>query len=401
MITMIDINCIEGRGIYEDLMLEFARNGHHLYVVSPTERHKKESTHIIRQKNCRILKVRTGNVRKTSNAIEKGIATVLLERQFLRAIQRYFRNVKFDLVIYSTPPITLVGAVEYVKKRDKAKTYLLLKDIFPQNAVDIGMLQKTGAKGILYRYFRKKEKKLYELSDYIGCMSQANVEYVLAHNPEIAQDKVEICPNAIKVCKKIITDEEKKKIRRKYRIPQSKKIFVYGGNLGKPQGMDFVIQVIRKCQDIEDAFFLIVGDGTEYERIKAFMENEKPVNAKLLKRLPIDEYDTMIAACDVGLIFLDHRFTIPNFPSRLLAYMQARLPILAATDPNTDIGKIITDGEFGWWCESNHPAAFRKTICEALASDRKTMGNKAFEYLCQYYTAERCYEIIIKNTQRA
>ena len=63
-----------------------------------------------------------------------------------------------------------------------------------------------------------------------------------------------------------------------------------------------------------------------------------------MKYLPKDEYDAMIGACDVGLIFLDYRFTIPNFPSRLLAYMQAKIPVLASTDPNTDVGSVI-DGK--------------------------------------------------------
>ena len=84
--------------------------------------------------------------------------------------------------------------MRYVKKRDGAKSYLMLKDIFPQNAVDLGMLQTTGLKGLLYKCFRKKEKKLYSLSDRIGCMSQANVDYILKHNPEIPKEKVEILP---------------------------------------------------------------------------------------------------------------------------------------------------------------------------------------------------------------
>ena len=91
---------------------------------------------------------------------------------------------KFDLVLYSTPPITLQKAVSYVKNRDGAATYLLLKDIFPQNALDLGMLKKTGVKGLFYRYFKNKEIKLYVVSDYIGCMSEANVEFLLKHNPE-------------------------------------------------------------------------------------------------------------------------------------------------------------------------------------------------------------------------
>ena len=88
----------------------------------------------------------------------------MLETQYISAIKKYFSNIKFDLILYSTPPVTLVRPIKFIKKRDNAKTYLLLKDIFPQNAVDMGILGRKGIKGLLYKYFRKKEKMLYALS---------------------------------------------------------------------------------------------------------------------------------------------------------------------------------------------------------------------------------------------
>ena len=238
----------------------------------------------------------------------------------------------------------------------------MLKDIFPQNAVDLGMMSKTGVKSILYKYFRKQEKQLYCYSDRIGCMSQANVDYVIKHNPEISSSKLEICPNCIEPQDMSISTEERNELRRKYNIPLDKTVFVYGGNLGKPQGIPFIMECLKKQKENSDAFFLIVGGGTEFEKLQKFFDVEKPRNMKLMSRLPKDDYDRMVAACDVGLIFLDHRFTIPNFPSRLLSYMQAKLPVLAATDPNTDIGEVIKQGGFGWWCESNDTRAFSELV---------------------------------------
>ena len=192
----------------------------------------------MKEKNAMILKIKIGNIQKT-NLIEKGISTITLEYIFIHAIKKYFANVKFNLVLYSTPPITLQKAVEYVKKRDQAQTYLLLKDIFPQNAVDLGMLKKSGYKKLIYRYFRIKEKKLYAISDYIGCMSEANKNYILKHNHEISPQRVEVCPNCIEMLDMSIDENEKKRMRKKYEIPQNTIVFVYGGNLGKPQGIPF------------------------------------------------------------------------------------------------------------------------------------------------------------------
>lgn len=396
-ITLADMKDVNGRGIYEDLLREFIRNGDHVCVVCPTERRNREQTHIRERSGSTILRVKTGNIQKT-NLLEKGIATVMIQSQFVRAIKRYFKNIKFDLVLYSTPPITLAKAVNYIKKRDEARSYLMLKDIFPQNAVDLNMMSKTGPKSVLYRYFRRKEKLLYRISDTIGCMSPANVEYVLRHNPELSQNKVELCPNAIDPLATNFSPQELLEIRDKYGIPTDCTVFVYGGNLGKPQGIPFLIECLRSQKDNEKVFFLVVGSGTEYPVLEQYAQSSGQRNLLLLQSLPRDEYDRMICACDVGMVFLDHRFTIPNFPSRLLAYMQAYLPVLACTDSHTDLGRVIVEGGFGWWCESNCVKQFDKIVKYICHNDVTNMKKISRDYLQEHYCSKICYNIIVKKT---
>lgn len=396
-LTLLDFNSIDERNIYTDLLREFYKNGHSVYVISPVEKRKNQTTKLLKTEKATILKLKIGNTQKT-NIIEKGISTISIEPQFIAGIKRYFSDVKFDLVIYSTPPITFCNAIEFVKKRDGANTYLLLKDIFPQNAVDLGMMSKSGIKGLIYKVFRNKEKKLYRISDYIGCMSQANVDYVLKHNPDINPEKVEICPNSVEVVDMSVDEKTRDEIRRKYDIPLDKKVFVYGGNLGKPQGIDFMIECLKSQEKNADVYFLIVGDGTEYGKIEVYIKNDKPTNVRLMKRLPKEDYDKMVAACDVGMIFLDHRFTIPNFPSRLLSYMQAKIPVLAVTDPNTDIGKVIVDGGFGWWCESDDVEGLIDVLKDIINNkDVNEMGVKGFVRLKEEYDVKSSAQIIIKE----
>ncbi len=395
-ISISSINNAAANSISLDLLREFKKNGHDVYIVCSLERKQDMDTYLSEEAGCKVLRVKIGNNKK-AGIIEKGITTVLLPSKYKKAIKHYFADTKFDLVLYPTPPVTHYETVKYIKKRDGAKTYLLLKDIFPQNAVDIGMMTKSGVRGILYKYFRKKEKKLYQVSDRIGCMSPANVDYVLRHNPEVSPDKIEVCPNAIEIQDVSITEEQRVEIREKYGIPLDKKVFIYGGNLGKPQGIPFIIECLKTQVNNQDAFFLIVGDGTEYKKLEDFFGSVNASNMKLMKRLPKDDYDRMVAACDVGMIFLDHRFTIPNFPSRLLAYMQAELPVLACTDPNTDVGKVIVDGGFGWWCESNDTDAFKACVDNAINSDLKTMGKNGYSYLEEHYTAKNAYKTVIAN----
>lgn len=396
-LTLLGFKSFSEHNIYCDLLREFMKNGHEVFCISPTEKRFKEATHL--EEDGHLLKLQIGNTQKT-NVIEKGISTLMIEPQFKAAIKKYFGNIKFDLVLYSTPPITLLSAIEYVKKRDNAKTYLMLKDIFPQNAVDLGMMSKSGLKGLLYRYFRYKEKKLYQVSDHIGCMSQANVDYVLKHNAEVDPAKVEICPNSIEVVDMSVDEKTRCDIRNKYGVPLHKKVFIYGGNLGKPQGIDFMIECLKSQADNDKVYFVIVGCGTDFYKAQAYVNSGKQNNVKLMDSLPKKDYDTLVGACDVGLIFLDHRFTIPNFPSRLLSYMQAKVPVLALTDPNTDIGKVAVKGGFGWWCESNSVEDFAKLVDQILDTDQSEideMKEEEFRYLVRHYSSSSTYEVIKKR----
>lgn len=392
-LSFIKYKSINIHDFYADILRNYIRDGHHVYIVSLVESKYGIETSIINEDGCDILQVKIGGYFNVG-AIRKGLTLIMLEYKVKNAIKKYWDSIKFDVVLYATPPISFSEVIKYIKIRDGAQTYLMLKDIFPQNAVDLGMLSKSGVKGIIYKYFRNQEKQLYEISDYIGCMSQANVDYVLKHNPEINPRKVVICPNCIEPVDRSATEKERIEIRQKYGIPLDKKVLIYGGNLGKPQGIPFLINCLRAAKDT-GAYFLIVGDGTEYSKLEAFVNQEKPKHVKLMKRLPKDDYDAMVGSCDVGMLFLDHRFTIPNFPSRLLSYMQAKLPVLAVTDPNTDVGKVIVDGGFGWWCESNDVEKFCELINIALNSNFAEMKINEEKYLINNYTAEIVYKSII------
>ena len=388
---------IQASGIYNDLMKKFRDEGHSVYIIYPNERRSSLPTDLVNENGIQCLGVRTFNIQK-ANVIEKGIGQLLLESQFKSALKKHFQGVKFDLILYSTPPITFNNVIKYAKKVSggKAITYLLLKDIFPQNAIDLGMLSKDGIKGILYKMFRKKEEELYRISDYIGCMSPANVEYVLKHNPSVNRSKVEVAPNSYDIpAISEITDKDA--IRCKYNLPTNKPIFIYGGNMGRPQGIPFLVDCMKAIKDREDCHFLLVGDGTEYPKLEAFVKENNPKSVSVFRRLPKEDYDALAAACDVGLIFLDYRFSIPNYPSRLLPYLMGKKPIIAATDPNCDTGSIAEDNGYGFYCPSNSVEDFVKVVDKMLVSDRIQMGENAYQYFLSNYTTEHTYNAIVKH----
>lgn len=390
---------ITDNGIYTSLLQMFKKNDLDVYIISPIEkRNYNYETEMLRYVDgINYLDVKIGNITKTSK-IEKGLSTINIENQFLNAIKKHLSDIKFDIVLYPTPPITFYRAIKYLKKRDGAMTYLMLKDIFPQNAVDLEFFSK---KSPIYKYFRNKEIKLYDISDYIGCMSQANVDYLLKHNPYLDPKKVEILPNSINPIDISVSEKEKKIIREKYNLPLDKKIFIYGGNLGKPQGIPFLLKCIESVKDINEILFLIIGNGTEFNYIMETKEKLVLDNLIVMNRLDKYEFNKVLAASDIGIISLDYRFTIPNYPSRLLSYMQANLPILAITDTNSDVGSDIDRCGIGWWCNENSIDEFKKNIKNILNlvnynTDFRDL-NSSFECLFNNFSVEESYKKIYKK----
>lgn len=394
-LTISHLYSITPHGIYTDLMRMFRNEGYHVYIITPLERRYGHRTELVVEDGVNILKVWIPNIQKT-NLIEKGISTLLIDSMYRRAINKYFCGISFDLMLYSTPPITFNNLVGYLKRKNPTcMSYLLLKDIFPQNAVDMGLF---GKKSFFYWFFRRKEISLYKNSDYIGCMSPANVDFLRKHNTFYPSNNIEIAPNSIEL-KKEVNTFDKEVLKKKYHFPLDVMLFIYGGNLGKPQGIDFLIQCLDENKDRKDCHFVIVGNGTEFKKINNWYQHHLEKNVTLLHGLPKNEYDQLVRACDVGLIFLDHRFTIPNYPSRLLTYLEYKMPVLCATDPNTDIGRIAEDNGYGFWCESNNVKAFTSLV------DKYTfhpdiipiMGQKGYDFLCNNYLTRHTYQSIIKH----
>ncbi|UDM73880.1 glycosyltransferase family 4 protein [Vagococcus fluvialis] len=399
-LTLLDIDDIEEKNIYTDLMREFSNNGHNVTIISPIEKRNWEKEIKLNSKEINIIKARIGNITKT-NVIEKGISTIFIDKIYLKTIKKKLDEEKFDLVIYTTPPITFTKTISYLKKNPNTITYLLLKDIFPQNAVDLQMMKKTS---LLYKYFRKKEEQLYLNADLIGCMSQKNVDYILRSNKNLyLQDKIHVSPNSIEVQTKVL-DKSINSLREIYNLPTNKKIFIYGGNIGKPQGIEFLLKCLVKLDKKNvDAFFVIVGSGTEFNKVKEFCSSKKVKNLMVLEALPVEKFDELLQCSDFGVILLDHRFTIPNFPSRLLSYMQAKLPVLAATDTNTDVGEIISDNDFGLWSASNNEADFISKVTQlvTMSDDRlNDMKNNSFNFLKNNYSSLNSYEIILDKVNK-
>ena len=395
-ITQVTISSVDQKGIYIDLFRYFRDKGHFVFILSPLERKHGKKSYVIEGDGYKIIRFKIPNINKAGK-VEKALSMFLYDFRAKTALKNFLKIDSLDLVVYSTPPITVTNTINYLIKTYGTYNYLLLKDIFPQNAVDLGILSDSS---FITNYFRNKESILYRLSDKIGCMSQANVDYILKNNDEIKSSKVEICPNSIIIEPLKLGESDKISIRHKYKIPLDATLFLYGGNLGKPQGIEFLISLLKKQVNDTKVFFLIIGSGTEYNKLSNYLLLVKPKNVLLLSQLPKEDYDKIVSVADVGLILLDYRFTIPNYPSRLLGYLNQKKPVLVMSDVNSDIGINAYSRGYGYWCHSDDlekASDLVKDYCNLTMSQLRIMGEKGHTYLKKNYSIEVSYNVILNS----
>lgn len=389
-------------GIYKDLLRKFRDNGHEVYAVCAVEKRKWDKHRkygLFQEDGINLVRIDVGNITKT-NYIEKGISTVLLPGLFLKQIKNYLSGIHFDLILYATPPVTLYKTVRKIKTITGAKTFLMLKDMWPDGISCLGVIKENG---LIYKYFKTQEKYMYEISDHIGCMSESCVDYMIKHFPYLNHEKLTICPNSLEPRELKLSSDEKINTRRQYGLPEDKLLIIYGGNLGRAQGIDFLIHGIERNRSNSKFAFVIIGSGLEYSKLKNYVEIEKPDNIFLFEALPREEYFRLMACCDIGLILLNCHLTVPNTPSRILDYMQAELPVFACVDKVTDVGKVIESHKFGWMCYSDDDNGFDMVIDKIAANKSKLAeyGKNGNNYFLKNYTSDISYQAIISCLSRA
>ncbi|SJZ57638.1 Glycosyltransferase involved in cell wall bisynthesis [Cetobacterium ceti] len=387
----------EDSTLTKDISDEFHKKGHNVIVATLLEKKENKKTQLKLENGYRVLRVRTGNYFDSVSKLEKGITALTMPFILKKEIINRFKNEKIDLIFTHTPFISNSYLINSLKKEFNCKSCLHLWDIFPQNAKDLKLLNNR----LLLKYFRKKEIKMYEAFDYIGCMSKGNLEYI--NNKNNLKSKTFILKNWAKSMEKIIIN--KSKIREQYGYKDSDVILVFGGNMGKPQKLENILLLAERVKDIKNIKFLFIGKGTEKEKLETIKKEKNLENINFLNYVPREDYEKLTGACDIGVVSLDERFTVPNFPSKTTDYFKLNLPILASLDKcgAKDYGKFLQEEVKGglYSLAGNTEELYKNLIKLYKDKDlRETLGNNGRKYYEENLGVDKAYETIMKEIHR-
>lgn len=328
------------------------------------------------ENGIRVIRVKTLPHHKV-NFITRGISQLLMPWQFLYSLKKFALENYHAAIIYSPPlPLYRVGAT---LRRKGTHFTLNVQDLFPQNAIDLGILRN----GILISIFRAIEKAAYNNADQILVHSENNKHYLEQSHPQIGE-KCKVLHNWVDT--KIYNIPNNNRYRKKFGL-QNKFIIGFAGVMGPSQQLDLILEAARELKHIKHLTFLFVGDGGELSKLKRIAHDQNQSNVNFQQFVDKDEYPELLKNFDVGLVCLSPMNHTPVVPGKLLTYMAAGIPVLAVLNRESDGNSIVQDSECGIAVPSDDPEAIKQAINNIVNNQQKlsVWGGNGRQYVVKNY----------------
>ena len=379
-----------GAKMMHELSCELIKLGHKVTVITPSPSISEAYT-VDLLDGISVYRFKSGKIKNVSK-IKRAINESVLSLRALFTLRKFFLNNPQDFIIYYSPSIFFGLLVKQLKKKWNSGSYLILRDFFPQWAVDGGLLRESS---LITKFFRYFENLNYKAADTIGIQSPGNVIWFKQHY-SYPDKSIEVLYNWVENKKIESSDDYRKKWNLKDKI-----IYFYGGNIGHAQDMLNLVRLAEKMKKYDKAHFVFLGKGDEYNLVSDAIERKKLTNVTLLPAVSQEDFKKILAEVDIGLFSLHRSHKTHNFPGKLLGYMVNELPILGSINPGNDLKEIVEEYNAGFVTVNGEDEKFYQNACELLDDNvRKKIGKNAKKLLYGKFSVTSAVETILASSKK-
>lgn len=369
-----------------DLSREFARQGHRPTVLLPSP-DQDESWKVEEFEGVQVMRLSAPRT-KDIGYLRRTLGELVMPFAMLRNLRKSpLANERWDGVIWYAPSIFHAPLASALKRASGCKGYLIVRDIFPEWAVDMALMSR----GLPYRFFDAVARYQYSVADVIGVQTPGNKGYFYQWQRKGGR-QLEVLQNWL---------DKPARTRCSIRVNETplagRQVFVYAGNMGVAQGMDILLNLAEKLRCVSDVAFLFVGRGSEAARLRVTAHARRLDNVVFFDEIHPDEIPDLYAQCSAGIVALDPRHKSHNIPGKFLTYMQSGLPVLANVNKGNDLAQMIREERVGQVCESNQVDDLQhltQTLIAQIKSDY-SLSDRCYRFFEREFAVEKTVQNIV------
>jgi len=375
--------------LMKDLADGLNRRGYNIWVATSYPKYNLVTSEnivwpkIADENGVKVLRIKTLPHHKV-NFIIRGMAQLLMPYIFFREIRRSIKE-KIDITIVHSPPLPLTITASKIKIFYKAKYILNLHDIFPQNAIDLGVLKNK----LIIKFFERMERNTYQNSDLIVVPSNSHKQF-LEEKRNVSKQKVRVIHHWIDTGP-FLQLKKTGKFRKLYNL-EDKLVFLFGGVIGPSQGLGLLIKIANRVKENEDMVFLLVGDGSAKESLIKMTKKLKLNNIIFKPFVSLEEYPELVKDCDIGVICLTEKNTTPAVPAKILGYMATAIPVVAFLHKESDGCEIVQEAKCGYTVRAGDLDKAVEVVKKIYKEKDKLkeLGDNGFEYALNNFAIDVC-----------
>lgn len=294
---------------------------------------------------------------------------------FLSAFRAAFRARQGDwLIVLADPPMLSVLAA-VVKKLLKCRTLCWLQDVFPQIALQSGLLKPGLLSGWIGRLGRWSLESLDRVVVVGRCMEQKLVEEGLTGR------NLTIIPNWADGAQLLPLERGSNPFVSEHGL-ERRFVLMYSGNLGVVHEVETVENVLR-CTNVLTQFTMcVIGDGAHMGRLQRMAQEEQWSHVQFLPYQPEETLRFSLAAAHVHLVTLRPDMKGLSVPSKIYGILAAGRPVIFVGPEESEAAIIVREARCGYVVRpGDHQAVVKALI--SYRDDRALMqehGRRARAY---------------------
>lgn len=246
---------------------------------------------------------------------------------------RKIRRLKDGDVLFEDVSFSSFWAVRAAKKR-KMRVVAMLQDVWPDNAVQSGLI-KEGS--LIYKFFEMWQKYVYKNADKLICISDDMKDFIVSKG--VSAEKIEVIYNWGYSDEPVNIPWEENEFVKKYQLDPQKFYAVYAGNIGRMQNVQLVVKAAKLLEGYKDIHFLIIGDGVMREEIEKMVQGLN--NVTMLPLQPQELATSIYSMAGVNIIPLVPGGLKTALPSKIGVCLSCGNPIIACVEKESKLERML------------------------------------------------------------